>query len=134
MWSLRRRRRPEATGTLRIGDPSPDPSDYRVFTVSESRYPDTFDALFHGADDDERTSGTLRRWGTLVPIRDPRFGVAELAVEFDGLRACYLRPPHLGRLAARIDAANVATLEVPALITWGPAGPSVTLRVEEDSA
>ena len=131
MWPFRRRQRPEATGTLRVGEHSSDPSAYAVYTVSESRFPDTFTALLAGADEDERQAGALRRWAALVPIRDPQFGVADLAVEFDGRRAGYLRPPHLGRLAARIDAEHVAALEVPALVVWGPAGPTVTLRVDD---
>ena len=82
---------------------------------------------------DEQESGALRRWATLVPVHDPKYGVADLAVELDGRRACYLRPPHLGRMAARIDAANVMALEVPALIERGPAGPTVTLRIADDA-
>ena len=49
--------------------------------------------------------------------------------QFDGQVACYLRPPHLGLLARRIDDEHVAALEVPGLIEWGPAGPSVRLLV-----
>ncbi len=71
--------------------------------MSESRFPDAFTAVWSSATDDEQEAGVLRRWATLVPVHDPKYGVADLAVEFDGLRACYLRPPHLGRMAALID-------------------------------
>lgn len=129
MWPFRRRARPEPTGTYRLGGHSPDVDDYTVLTVSESRHPATFDAIWGAATAEEREAGMVRRWAVLVPVRDPKFGVADLAVQFDGQAACYLRPPHLGLLARRIDDERVATLEVPGLIEWGPAGPSVRLLV-----
>lgn len=132
MWPFRRRQRPAPTGTLRLGEPSSDPADYAVYTVSESRFPDTFAAVWAAATESEQEAGLLRRWATLVTVHDPKYGVADLAVEFDGLRACYLRPPHLGRMAARIDLENVAALEVPAQVERGPAGPTVTLRIAVD--
>lgn len=132
MWSLRRKQRSAPTGTLRLGEPSADHADYGVYTVSESRFPETFAAVWQMATGVEQESGVLRRWATLVPVHDPEYGVADLAVEFDGLRACYLRPPHLGRMAARIERENVETLEVPALIERGPAGPTVTLRITDE--
>lgn len=132
MWPFRRTPRPAPRGTLRLGEPSTDPSDYAVYTVSESRFPDTFTAVWSSATDAEQSEGLLRRWATLVPVHDPKYGVADLAVEFDGLRACYLRPPHLGRMAARMDREHVAALEVPALVERGPAGPTVTLRIADE--
>ncbi len=116
-----------------MGEPSADQADYGVYTVSESRFPETFAAVWQSATGSEQESGVMRRWATLVPVHDPKFGVADLAVEFDGLRACYLRPPHLGRMAARIARENVAALEVPALIERGPAGPTVTLRIADEA-
>lgn len=131
LWPFRRRR-PEASGTLRLGEHSDDPDAYAVLTVSESRFPDTFTALWGNATAEERQAGSVRRWAVLVPIIDPRMGrAADLAVDLDGMRACYLRPPHLDRLAARIASANVEALEVPAIVEWGPAGPTVRLRVED---
>jgi hypothetical protein len=132
MWPFRRKQRPAPAGTLRLGEPSTDPADYSVYTVSESRFPDTFAAVWATATDDEHEAGLLRRWATLVPVHDPKYGVADLAVEFDGLRACYLRPPNLGRMAARIDRENVEALEVPALVERGPAGPTVTLLIADE--
>lgn len=132
MWPFRRQRRPAAAGTLRLGEPSADASDYSVYAVSESRFPDTFAAVWSTASDSEQRDGLLRRWARLVPVRDPKYGVADLAVEFDGLRACYLRPPHLGRIAARIEQENVESLDVPALIERGPAGPTVTLLIADE--
>jgi hypothetical protein len=133
MWPFRRKQRPAPTGTLRVGEPSVDPADYTVYTVSESRFPDAFAAVWSNATDDEQQSGSMRRWATLVPVHDPKYGVADLAVELGGRRACYLRPPHLGRVAARIETANVMALEVPALIERGPAGPTVILRIADDA-
>ena len=130
MWRFRRRRRPAASGTLRVGRHGASIDDYPVLTVSEGRHPDAFAALLETATTAERDDGQLRRWATLVPVADPRFGVADVGVEFDGRRACYLRPPHLGIAAARIEAAKVATLEVPALVEFGPAGPTVRLRID----
>lgn len=132
MWPFRRQQRPAPTGTLRLGEPSTDPADYAVYAVSESRFPDTFAAVWAAATESEQEAGLLRRWATLVPVHDPTYGVADLAVEFDGMRACYLRPPHLGRMAARIDQENVVALEVPAQVERGPAGPTVTLRIADD--
>lgn len=129
MWPFRRRQRIEATGTLRVGEHSADIDDYDVFAVSESRHPAVFAQLWEQASATERDQGRVKKWAVLVPIRDPKFGVADLAVQFDGATACFLRPPHLGRVAGQIDAARVATLEAPALIEWGPAGPSVRLRI-----
>lgn len=133
MWPFRRQQRPAPTGTLRVGEPSEDPADYTVYTVSESRFPDAFTAVWSDASADEQESGALRRWATLVPVHDPKYGVADMAVELGGRRACYLRPPHLGRVAARIGAANVMAIEVPALVVRGPAGPTVTLRIADDA-
>jgi hypothetical protein len=135
MWPFRRKPRPAPTGTLRLGEPSADAADYAVYTVGESRFPDTYASVWSAADDVERQDGRLRRWATLVPVHDPAYGVADLAVELDGMRACYLRPPHLGRMAAIIDRAHVAALEVPALVERGPAGPTVMLLIaDEDPA
>lgn len=131
MWPFRRRRHAEPSGTLRIGEHSPDPADYAVYTVSEGRFPDTYAAVWSTATEAERAEGLLRRWATLVPVRDPKYGIADLAVDFEGLRACYLRPPHLGRMAARIEEANVEALEVPALVQRSPAGATVTLRIAD---
>ncbi len=133
MWSFRRKKRPAPTGALRLGEPSANQADYGVYTVSESRFPETFAAVWQTATDVEQESGAMRRWATLVPVHDPKYGVADLAVEFGGLRACYLRPPHLGRMAARIERDNVEVLEVPALIERGPAGPTVTLRISDEA-
>lgn len=133
MWTFRRRRRAAPSGTLRIGEPSADRADYAVYTVSEGRFPDTYAALWATATEAERDEGLLRRWARLVPVRDPKYGVADLAVELDGMRACYLRPPHLGRMATRIEEENVEALEVPALVERGPAGATVTLRIADGS-
>ena len=127
MWPFRRRRRAAPTGTLRVGEHRSDPDDYRVWTVSESRHPDAFEALWAEATPSEHDGRVLRRWATLVPIRDPRFGVADVAVQFNGQTACYLRPPHLGAAARRAEAERVASLEVPALIERSPAGATVRL-------
>ena len=53
MWPFRRKPRSAPTGTLRLGEPSTDPADYAVYTVSESRFPDAFAALWSSATDDE---------------------------------------------------------------------------------
>ena len=129
MWPFRRRQRSEPVGTLRVGEHSANLADYDVLTVSESRHPEAFARLWDQASSTERDQGRVKRWATLVPVRDPKFGVADMSVRFDGQTACFLRPPHLGQTAARIDAAHVAALEVPALIEWGPAGPTVRLRI-----
>jgi hypothetical protein len=131
MWPFRRRQRAEPSGTLRVGEHSPEPADYPVYTVSEGRFPDTYAALWSTATEVEQEEGLMRRWAMLVPVRDPKYGVADLAVELDGMRACYLRPPHLGRMAARIEEENVEALEVPALVQRGPAGATVTLRIAD---
>ncbi|MBI1351335.1 MAG: hypothetical protein GC156_09470 [Actinomycetales bacterium] len=130
MWPFRRRPRVQPSGCLRIGAPRPDPDAYGVWTVGESRNPETFAALWGSASDVEVHEAVLRRWATLVPIHDPPFGVAEVAVEFDGRRAAYLRPPHLGEIARRIEAAGTATAEVPALIERSPAGATVRLLID----
>lgn len=131
MWPFRRRAKPEATGSLRLGEHSADEDAYTVLTVSESRHPEPFAAMWLAASDSERERGRIRRWASLHPVRDPAFGVADIVVRFDDQTACYLRPPHLGRAATRMDDAHVLCLEVPAIIEWGPAGPTVRLRFEE---
>ena len=130
MWPFRRRARPEPIGTKREGEHSANLDDYAVLTVSESRHPEVFARLWEQASSTERDQGRVKRWATLVPVRDPKFGVADLSVRFDEETACFLRPPHLGIVAARIDQAHVASLEVPALVEWGPAGPTVRLRID----
>jgi len=127
MWPFRRRRPAEYSGSLRIGAHSSDPDAYRVWTVSESRHLDVFEALWADATPTEHGGSELRRWATLVPIRDPRFGVADVAVRFEGRTGCYLRPPHLEAVARRAEAERVASLEVPALIERGPGGATVRL-------
>lgn len=131
MWPFRRRATPPPAGSLRVGEHSADDGAYSVLTVSESRHPEPFAAMWVSASDSERERGRVRRWATLLPVRDPSFGVADVAVQFDGQTACFLRPPHLGRAAQQIDGAHVLTLEVPALVEWGPAGPSVRLRFDD---
>jgi len=122
----------EPTGALRIGAHSADAADYAVLTVGELRFPAAFTGLWTHASHEEREAGVVRCWAVLVPVVDPRVGrVADLGVEFEGVRACYLRPPHLDLLAARIAAENVLTLEVPALVEWGAAGPSVRLLIPD---
>jgi len=126
---LFRRRRPEPSGVLRRGDHSEDAADYAVFTVGENRFPETFAELRPQATAPVDGVARLRQRATLVPVRDPQFGVAEVRVEFDGMAAGYLRPPHLGLVAADLEAANAVAMDVPALVEWGPAGPTVTLII-----
>ena len=134
MRLFRRRRRPEPSGSLRLSAPSDVDAEYAVFTTSEHRFPDTYAAQWEAASDVERERRRAQRWVTLVPVHDPAFGVADLRAELDGMPAAYLRPPHLDRLARRIAEANVEVLEVPGLVEWGPAGPTLRLRVEDDAA
>ncbi len=112
---------------MRLGAHSSNPDDYRVWTVSESRHLDVFEGLWADATPTEHGGTALRRWAALVPIRDPQFGVADVAVQFDGRTGCYLRPPHLDTAARRTEAERVARLEVPALIERGPGGVTVRL-------
>ena len=106
-------------------------TDYNVFTVSESRFPESFAHLWTCASDEERNAKQIRRWAVLTPVSDPLSKlIADLAASIDGQRVCYLRPPHLTFLAHRIVQENVETLEVPALVEWGPAGPTVMLLIE----
>lgn len=129
MWPFRRRR-PEPSGSVSLGAASSDPTAFTVLTVSEHRFPDTYTALWDGARDDERASRMLVRTASLVPVRDPQFGVADLEVRIDGRLAAYLRPPHLGMVARAIDDANAVSAEAPALVEWGPVGPTTRLRLE----
>ena len=126
-----KRSRPAPQGTLRLGNHSDQLRDYSVFTVSESRFPASFEQLWTNATDDERQTKHVRRWAVLTPVVDPKSSlIADLAAEIDGQCVCYLRPPHLTFLAQRIIQENVETLEVPALVEWGPAGPTVMLLIE----
>lgn len=102
-----------------------------MYVTSEHRFPETYAALWESMTDDDRERRQARAWAALVPVHDPAFGVADLRAEFDGRPAGYLRPPHLDRLARLITEANAAALEVPALVEWGPAGPTLRLRVED---
>ena len=130
---LFRRAKRAPQGSLRLGDHSENAADYNVFTVSESRFPDSFAQLWDQASEEERRVKRIRRWAVLTPITDPATKlVADLPAEIDGLRVSYLRPPHLTILAARISEENLESLEVPALIEWGPAGVSVFLLVAPD--
>lgn len=130
---LFRRAKRAPQGLLRLGDHSENAADYNVFTVSESRFPESFAQLWDQASEEERRVKRIRRWAVLTPITDPATKlVADLPAEIDGLRVSYLRPPHLTILAARISEENLESLEVPALIEWGPAGVSVFLLVAPD--
>lgn len=130
MWPFRRRR-PEPAGTVSLAEATSDPTAFTVLTVSEHRFPDAYASLWDTATDDERRARMVLRTASLVPIRDPQFGVADLEVRIDGRLAGYLRPPHLGRVARAIDAANAETAEAPAIVEWGPVGPTTRLRLEE---
>lgn len=129
MWPFRRRR-PEPAGSVSLGEATSDPTAFTVLTVSEHRFPDTYAALWDSARDDERAARMLVRTAALVPVHDPQFGVADLEVRIDGRLAAYLRPPHLGMVARAIDAANAVSAEAPALVEWGPVGPTTRLRLE----
>lgn len=131
MWPFRRHRH-AASGSIRLGHPSSDPSAYNVYAVSENRHPDVFDDLWSSALPDDLAAGEVRLWATLVPVYDPKFGVADVLVQIDGRTACYLRPPHLDRVAARLARAHAEQMEVPALIEAGPIGPTVRLLIDED--
>ena len=126
---LFRRRRPEPSGVLRLGEASAVDGDYAVYVTSEHRFPETYAALWESVSDGDRERKQTRAWATLVPVHDPAFGVADLRAEFDGRPAGYLRPPHLDELGRVITDANVSALEVPALVEWGPAGPTLRLLV-----
>lgn len=127
---LFRRAKPAPQGSLRLGDHSKSDAAYNVFTVSESRFPESFTQLWDQASEEERQSKRIRRWATLTPIFDPATNlVADLPASINGLRVSYLRPPHLTFLAQRIVHENVENIEVPALVEWGPAGPIVMLLV-----
>lgn len=132
---LFRRSKPAPQGTLRLGDHSEKDSDYNVFTVSESRFPESFTQLWDQASDEEHLAKRIRRWAVLTPITDPATKlVADLPAEIDGLRVSYLRPPHLTVLAQRIAKENLETIEVPALVEWGAAGPTVLLLIHVNTA
>lgn len=126
-----KRAKPAPQGTLRLGEHSTAANDYNVFTVSESRFPDSFVHLWDSANQEERNSKQIRRWAVLTPVTDPSSKlIADLAAAIDGQSVCYLRPPHLTFLAQRIVQENVESIEVPALVEWGPAGPTVMLLIE----
>lgn len=131
---LFRRQKPAPSGSLRLGQHSDDIADYSVFTVSESRFPDSFAQLWENATREEQQAKYMRRWATLIPVTDPSSKlIADLAAEVDGSRVAYLRPPHLTYLARKITLENVETVEVPAFIEWGPAGQTVMLLINIDS-
>jgi len=128
---LFRRAKAAPQGSLRLGQHSENDTDYSVFTVSESRFPESFAQLWNLASVEEQEAKRIRRWAVLTPISDPATKlVADLPASIDGLTVSYLRPPHLTLLAQRIARENVETLEVPALVEWGPAGPVVLLLIE----
>lgn len=129
MWPFRRRRH-DAVGILRLGD-VPDSDDaYDVYIVGETRLRDTYEQVLDAATDGEREAGRLHRWATLVRLVDPAVPTtAVVAVEFDGRRGGYLRPPHVDAVAARIESAGVAALEVPAVIEVAPSGFAVRLAI-----
>ena len=132
---VRKRAKSAPQGTLQFGAQCETDADYNMFTVSESKFPESFAHLWDQASDDERAAQRIRRWAVLTPITDPATKrVADLPASIDGLRVPFLRQPHLTFLAQRIERENVETLEVPALVEWGPARPTVLLMVDIDSA
>ena len=128
MWPFRRRR-PAPDGSVLLGEASTDPAGYDVLTVSEHRFPETYAALWEAAAEDERAARRILTVATLVPVPDAQFGVADMEVRLGGQLAGYLRPPHLGRVAQAIDAARAVEAEAPALVEWGPVGPTTRLRL-----
>ncbi len=68
---LFRRAKRAPQGSLRLGDHSENAADYNVFTVSESRFPESFAQLWDQASEEERLAKQIRRWAVLTPITDP---------------------------------------------------------------
>lgn len=56
--------------------------------------------------------------------------IADVTISVECVIVGYLRPPDLDRAIALLDEHNAQSLEVPCLLTWSPAGPEVSIRLE----
>lgn len=123
MWPFRRGTKP-TTELVRRGEPSTDLSAYSVLTVGQARLGGSFDALGF-----VQTQSPWFTWAVLTPLVDPRMKlIADVTVTVDGQIVGYLRPPALDDAIRELTTARAASLEVPAVLVWGPTGPEVYLR------
>ena len=123
MWPFTRRKAPRVE-TVRLGEMSSNAADYPVLTVGQSRLGDSFGELNFT----ESTAPSFT-WARLVPIIDPRMKTtADVAITVSELPVGYLRPPALNAVIALIDMHRAASLEVPIVMMWTPAGPEVRVH------
>lgn len=121
---LFRRREKQRTGTVALADVSMNEADYPVFTVGQSRLPDSFAALGFSDGDAPRFASA-----TLVPVVDPAMRtVADIEIRLDDHIVGYLRPPALTKAIALLEENQAASLAVPLMMLSTPAGPEVRIH------
>lgn len=125
MWPFRRRRPPRIP-LVRLEDFADPGADYPVLSVGQSRLQESFANLDFTAASEPRHT-----WAAIRPVIDPRMNaIADVTISVEGVTVGYLRPPDLDRAIALLDEHNAQALEVPGLLTWSPAGPEVSVRLE----
>ena len=123
MWPFRRRTEPRID-TVRLGEMSSNAVDYPVLTVGQSRLVESFAELNF-----TESTAPLFTWARLVPITDPHMKTtADVEITVSDLPVGYLRPPALNTVIALIDEHRAASLEVPIVMMWTPAGPEVRVH------
>ena len=123
MWPFRRRKPPRVE-SVSLGAPSTNAGDFTVLTVGQSRLDDSFAAIGFTAESERRFTQA-----SVVPLVDPRMGtVADVEVRVDGYVVGYLRPPSLNTAIEQMEQQGAATLEVPVMIFFAPAGPEVRVH------
>jgi hypothetical protein len=123
MWPFKRRSAPRVE-SVRVGEISSQIADYPVLTVGQSRLGESFRKL-----DFTKSSDPVFTWALIVPIADPHMGTtADLEIRANHLPVGYLRPPALHSALALLDEHHAASLEIPILLLWTPAGPEVRVH------
>lgn len=122
-WPFRSRPVPR-TPVAVLGSASQSPEDYTVLTVGQSRLQESFVSL-----DMKPGVSPIFSLARLTPVMDEQLGIAaDVTIEVDGQLVGYLRPPAVREVMAALDQHHADSLDVPAVLEWGPAGAEVRLR------
>ena len=109
---------------VRVGEVSTELQDYPILTVGQSRLAESFTAVAFGPGHQPRFA-----LGSLVPVVDPGLrAIADVQIRLDDHVVGYLRPPALGAAIALLEANRAATIEIPVVLMWTPAGPEVRVH------
>ena len=102
----------------------PDPADYSILTVGQSRLANSFTALDFTGEQSPRFVVSRAH-----PVIDPRMkAIADIELHVDGHVVGYLRPPALNEAIDLLSDRHAEALDIPIAIFSTPAGPEVRVH------